>query len=143
VYVTNGYSKVNVYSQTLEYGIANTSSYQDNLLLSGRDMIATFDYGYNKDYRTTRMDIASYGAYKTDWKFPNLTCVINPYVTNVNVTYSNTTGLFNATVLGRSDKTLQWSRDLAQVNNWLFRVFTVGTGVSPRAATSHLALILS
>jgi hypothetical protein len=89
------------------------------------------------------MDIASYGAYKTDWKFPNLTCVINPYVTNVNITYSNTTGLFNATVLDRSDKTLQWSRDLAQVNNWLFRVFTVGTGVSSRVATSHFALTLS
>lgn len=55
-------------------GITNGSG-NTNILLSGKNMIATFGDNIPPRYDTTRMELAAYGTYASDWKVPNMTCV--------------------------------------------------------------------
>ncbi|KAK3697086.1 hypothetical protein LTR37_017684 [Vermiconidia calcicola] len=57
-----------------------------------------------------------------------MSCTIAPYLTEVNVTYSNASQQFTSEVVSVSDKKLQGPDYVANVNNWLFRTTNTMTG---------------
>ena len=74
------------------------------------------------------MEFASYGSYKSQWQMPNMSCMLQPYITNVNVTYNNATGKFTGEVIENTSEFLRISGPLNDVNNWMFRVTEYLTG---------------
>ena len=50
---------------------------------------------------------------------------IVPYLADVNVTYSNATGLFSAEVVSVSRESFNIAYTMAVVTNWMFRVTEV------------------
>ena len=59
---------------------------------------------------------------------PNMSCVLAPYLTEVNVTYNNATGQFAGEVIKSTGGLFRIPGPLNEVNNWLFRVTEVLTG---------------
>ena len=46
-----------------------------NVLISGENFIATFGIYTEQAYI---LELASYGTYRDEWKFPNMSCVSEP-----------------------------------------------------------------
>ena len=57
-----------------------------------------------------------------------MTCVLSPYLTQVNVTYNNATGLFAGEVTEITGGLLRIPYDLNELNNWIFRTTEFMTG---------------
>lgn len=129
VTTTNGNNAEDIFIQNVTFGNQVLGiDEQDNLLLSGGDFIATFSNVNESDDYEYRLELASYGSYNSQWKLPNMSCVLAPYLTEVNVTYSNSTGLFAGEVVSITGGLLRIPYELNEVNNWLFRVTEVLTG---------------
>ena len=113
--------------------------YDDNLMLSGPNFIATFETEPLLEQGLYVLEFASYGSYNVQWKFPNMSCSITPYITTNNVTYNNATGLFATEVVSIPEKALlRIPYTLTEVTNWLFRVTSIVTG--NQIANSMIAL---
>lgn len=119
--MSNGISKENVYVQNMTFGPNSAAGidFEYSLLVSGDSFVYTFSYyrdGY--DINTTEVELASYGSYDYQWKLPNMTCAITPYVTNVNVTYNNASGLFNAQVVDVPGSHFRFPAWIGDVDSW-------------------------
>lgn len=74
------------------------------------------------------MEMANYGSYKSLWLMPNMTCELSPYLTKVNVTYNNATGLFAGEVTEITGALLRIPFTLNDVISWVFRITETQTG---------------
>ena len=130
VTTTDGSTEQRVYLQNMTFGpnAAAGIEYDSNDLISGDNFVATFSSTRGPNQDIFVLEISSYGSYKNDWKFPNMSCEVAPYLTNTNVTYYNTTALFAANVIDVPGSNLRIPYEISEVTNWLFRTTTQRTG---------------
>ena len=85
VTTTNGATQEEIFMQNLTFGPnkAVGIDYQSNLLLSGPNYIATFSSQRGPNDGIFVLELASYGSYRWDWKFPNMSCVSSSRISRI------------------------------------------------------------
>src|ERR1700761_7733954 len=66
VTTTNGATKETIFMQNITFGPNDVYGFdvQDNLLITGPNFIATFDYYHGKWSEFTELEFSSYGSYR-------------------------------------------------------------------------------